>query len=86
VHYVYQAFYFIFFQPPKFFILYTSPIKEDYMTTKNNYRFAFTFDNNYVGRKEYTGTLTLCVRQFNCDQRKRIIPAVKSVIKVEKVD
>ena len=56
------------------------------MAIKNNYRFAFTFDNNYVGHKEYTGTLTQCVRQFNCDQRKRIIPAVKSVIKVEKVD
>lgn len=56
------------------------------MATKTNYKFAFTFDNNYVGHKAYTGTLTQCVRQFNCDQRKRIIPAVKSVIKVEKVD
>lgn len=56
------------------------------MATKNNYKFAFKFDNNYVGNKEYTGTLTQCVRQFNCDQRKRVIPAVKYVIKVEKVN
>lgn len=56
------------------------------MATKNNYKFAFTFDRDYVGHKEYTGTLTQCVRQFNNDQRKRIIPTVKSVIKVEKVN
>ena len=56
------------------------------MATKNNYKFAFTFDKDYVGHKEYTGTLTQCVRQFNNDQRKRIIPTVKSVIKVEKVN
>ena len=54
------------------------------MATKNNYSFAFTFDN-YVGHKEYTGTLTQCVKQFNRDQRKHILPAVKSVLKVEKV-
>lgn len=52
---------------------------------KNTYKFEFTFDRDYVGHKEYTGTLKQCVRQFNNDQRKLIIPSVKSVIKVEKV-
>ncbi len=56
------------------------------MATKNNYKFAFMLDEDYVGHKAYTGTFTQCVRQFNNDQRKRIIPAVKSVIKVEKVN
>lgn len=55
------------------------------MATKNNYKFAFTFDKDYVGHKVYTGTLTQCVRQFNCDRRKHVIPEVKSVLKVEKV-
>lgn len=55
------------------------------MATKNNYKFAFMFDEDYVGHKAYTGTFTQCVRQFNNDQRKRIIPAVKSVITVERL-
>lgn len=55
------------------------------MARKNNYKFAFTFDKDYVGHIEYTGTLTQCVKQFNKDQRSHVIPSVKSVIKVEKV-
>lgn len=52
---------------------------------KHNYKFTFTFDKALRGQKEYNGTLTQCVKQFNNDKRKHVIPA-ESVIKVEMVD
>lgn len=56
------------------------------MARKNNYRFTFTFDKDYVGHASYHGTLKQCVKFFNKDQQKHKIPLVKTVINVENVD
>lgn len=48
-----------------------------------SFQFTFQFDSDKIGTKEYTGTITQCVRAFNADCKTNVLPQVESLISIK---
>lgn len=46
------------------------------------FQFKFMFDGGKNGQKSYSGTLTQCVKRFNSDCKRNILPQVEHLVSI----
>lgn len=72
------SFFIFYFLTHKLFLYYTHHTRDFIMI----FQFNFKFDGDKQGQKAYSGTITQCVKKFNSDCKRGILPQVETLISI----